>query len=165
MQFLWASLLWSLWLIPILLAVYVWVQRRKRRFALRYPNLALVRSAHAAPGRRRHLPSALLLFGLAALLAALARPQFSVLVSEPSRTIILTIDVSQSMDTPDVEPNRIEAAKRAARTFVQDASPDARIGVVAFSTSASIVQAPTRDHDAVLAAIDGLGLQGNTAIG
>lgn len=165
MQFLWASFLWSLWIIPILLAAYIWAQRRPSRFALRFPNLAVVRAARAPASARRHLPAAVLLFGLTALLLALARPQLSVVVAEPAQTIIITIDVSESMRGSDIEPNRIEAAKTAARTFVRGASPEARIGVVAFSTTASIVQTPTRDHDAVVAAIDGLGLEGNTAIG
>lgn len=165
MQFQWQSLLWSLWTVPILLAAYVWVQRRRRRFALRYPSVSVIRAASVRTSRRRHLPAALLLLTLAALLVALGRPQLIVAVAEPSQTIILTIDVSESMGATDIQPNRIEAAKAAARTFVNGASPEARIGVVAFSTTASIVQSPTRDRDAVAAAINRLVPGGSTAIG
>ncbi len=165
MQFLWQSLLWSLWIIPILLAVYVLVQRRRRRFALRYSDVSVIRAARVPVSHWRHLPAALLLLALTTLLVALARPQITVVVAEPSETVILTIDVSESMGTADIQPTRIEAAKTAARTFVQGSSPGARIGVVAFSTTASIVQTPTRDHDAVVAAINRLNAEGSTAIG
>lgn len=166
MQFLWPLFLWGLLLVPILLAVYLWTQRRRRRYALRYSTLLVLRQA-VTPGQklRRHIPAALFLLGLAAMLLAMARPQTVVVVPQQQQTVILAIDVSGSMRTRDIYPSRIEAAKAAARTFVQQLPATTRVGLVAFSGTASIVQAPTTDRDAVIAALDRLVLERSTAIG
>lgn len=166
MQFLWPSLLWFMLLIPILVAAYILAQRRRRKYALRYSSIMIVKQA-MTPGSkwRRHIPAALFFLGLAVLLFALARPQTVVIVPQDAQTIILAIDVSGSMRTRDIDPSRIEAAKAAASQFVREQGPTARIGIVAFSGTASIVQEPTTDHDQVLAAIDRLSLERSTAIG
>lgn len=166
MQFLWPSLLWSLLLVPVLVAIYILVQRRRRRYALRYSSISLIKLA-MTPGSkwRRHIPAAVFFLGLAVLLSALARPQSVVIVPQDAQTIILAIDVSGSMRTRDIDPSRIEAAKAAASAFVREESPQARIGVVAFSGTASIVQQPTIDHDLVQTAISRLTLERSTAIG
>ncbi len=166
MEFLWPTLLWLLLIVPAVLAIYVWVQRRRRRYALRYSSLVLVKDA-VTPGNkyRRHVPPALFLLGLTAMLLALARPQMVVLVPREQQTVILAIDVSGSMRTRDIYPNRIEAAKAAAINFVQQQNASTSIGVVAFSGTAQIVQPPTLDHDSAIAALQRLTLERSTAIG
>lgn len=166
MQFIWPTALWALLLVPLLLVLYVLVQRRRRRYALRYASLTLVRDALGrGPGLRRHIPPALFLLALAAMLVGLARPQSVVTLPSEEGTVILAIDVSGSMQAEDVRPNRMEAAKSAATAFVEKQSAKARIGVVSFTDNAAIVQAPTDDKEAVKAAISRLRPQRGTAIG
>lgn len=166
MQFVWPTALWALLLVPVLLVLYVLVQRRRRRYALRYASLTLVRDALGkGPGLRRHIPPALFLLALAAMLVGLARPQSVVTLPSEEGTVILAIDVSGSMQAEDVRPNRMEAAKSAATAFVGKQSAKARIGVVSFTDNAAIVQAPTDDKEAVKAAISRLRPQRGTAIG
>ncbi len=166
MQFIWPSLLWSLLLVPAILAAYVAMQRRRRRYALRYSSLLVLKQT-ITPGHwlRRHIPPALFLLGLGAMLFALARPQTAVVVPLDARTVILTIDVSGSMRTRDIDPSRIDAAKASAIAFVKEQKPGTRIGIVAFSGTASIVQPTTTDHDALTAAIERLYPERSTAIG
>ncbi len=166
MQFFWPTALLSLVLVPALVLLYVWVQRRRRKYALRYASLSLVREAVGkGPGRRRHVPPLLLLMAVALMLVAVARPYAVIATPIQEGTVILAIDVSGSMQAQDVQPNRMEAAKAAAKTFVAKQSEHVRIGIVSFSTDASIVQAPTADKDLVIAAIDRLRPQRATAIG
>lgn len=166
MQFIWPTALWALFVVPLLVGLYVLAQRRRRRYALRYASLTLVRDAvGTGPGLRRHIPAALFLLALAAMLIGLARPQSVVTLPSDEGTVILAIDVSGSMQAEDVRPNRMEAAKSAANAFVEKQSAKARIGVVSFSDNASIVQAPTDDKEAVRAAISRLRPQRATAIG
>ncbi len=166
MDFIWPSLLWSLLLVPVILAVYVAIQRRRRRYALRYSSLLVLRQT-MTPGHRvrRHIPTALFLLGLAAMLFALARPQTLAIVPLDARTVILAIDISGSMRTRDIEPSRIEAAKASAIAFVKEQKPGTRVGIVAFAGTASIVQPPTTDHDMLTAAIQRLYPERSTAIG
>lgn len=166
MQFIWPTALWALLIVPLLAALYVLAQRRRRRYALRYASLTLVRDALGkGPGLRRHIPAALFLLALTAMLIGLARPQSVVTLPSEEGTVILAIDVSGSMQADDVKPNRMEAAKSAAITFVEKQSAKARIGVVSFTDNAAIVQAPTADKEAVKAAISRLRPQRGTAIG
>jgi Ca-activated chloride channel family protein len=152
--------------VPLLIALYVWMQRRRQRYALRYASLSLVREAMAkGPGIRRHIPVALFLLALTAMIFGLARPVASVTVPKQEGTVILAIDVSGSMFATDLEPDRMEAAKAAARTFVKRQPKSVRIGVVSFTDNAFIVQAPTTDQDAVVAAINRLRPQRGTAVG
>ena len=140
-----------------LLAAYVLIQRRRQKYALRYASLSLVREAVGrGPGIRRHIPPVLFLLGLTTMVVALARPVATVMLPSQQGTVILTMDVSGSMRADDLKPNRIEAAKAAARAFVEKQPKNVRIGVVSFSGGASVVQAPTADREAVLAAIDRL---------
>jgi Ca-activated chloride channel homolog len=166
MQLLWPVSLWFLLIVPVLLGAYIWIQRRRRRYALRYSSLSLVKEA-TVPGSqyRRHIPPGLFLLGLTVMLFALARPQTVVLLPAEQQTVILAIDVSGSMRSRDINPNRIEAAKVAAVSFVQQQRPATRVGIVAFSGTASIVQPPTTDHDAAISAIKQLTLERSTAIG
>jgi len=166
MSFLWPTSLFFLVAVPVLLGLYIWSQRRRRKYALRYASLSLVKEALGrGPGIRRHIPPALYLLSLAFMLVALARPITVVKVPSQEGTVILAIDVSGSMRATDIKPDRITAAKEAAKAFVEKQGDSVKIGVVSFATDASIVQAPTLDHDLVLAAIDRLRLQRATAIG
>ena len=166
MSFLWVEMLWALLIVPLYIIAYVLIQRRRQRYALRYASLSLVKDAVGrGPGIRRHIPAILFLVGLATMVVAMARPVATVMLPSEEGTVILTIDVSGSMRADDLKPSRIEAAKAAARAFVQGQPTNVRIGVVSFSTTASIVQAPTTNRDDVLAAIDRLVPQRSTAIG
>jgi Ca-activated chloride channel homolog len=166
MSFLWVEMLWALLIVPVLIAAYVLMQRRRQKYAVRYASLSLIREALGkGPGIRRHIPPAIFLLGLATMLVALARPATTVLLPSQRSTVILTMDVSGSMRADDLKPNRMEAAKAAARAFVAKQPEHVRIGVVAFANGASVVQAPTNDREAVLAAIDRLQTQRSTAIG
>jgi Ca-activated chloride channel family protein len=114
---------------------------------------------------RRHIPAALLLLAITALLFALARPVAVLPVVKGERTVILTIDTSASMTRTDIKPTRLEAAQTAARDFAMRQDPTLLIGVVAFSRSASLVQSPTTDRNAIVRAINGLQEESSTAIG
>ncbi len=166
MYFQWPFMLWLLLLIPVLVAAYIFAQWRRQKYALRYASLSLVRDALGrGPGWRRHIPPILFLLALAVMIVALARPIAVITLPTQEGTVILTFDVSGSMQADDLKPSRIEAAKAAARAFVDKEPPGVLIGVVSFSDNASIVQAPTDDKTAVLAAIDRLQPQRATAIG
>jgi Ca-activated chloride channel family protein len=166
MTFIWGDLLWLLFLIPVLVAAYLLLQRRRRKYALRYASLSIMKDAMGkGPGFRRHIPPILFLAGLCVILAGLARPAAYVITASQQGTVILTFDVSGSMGADDINPTRLEAAKAAARLFVAKQPPKVRIGIVAFSDDASIVQGPTIDHQVVLAAINRLVPQGRTAVG
>lgn len=166
MSFLWVNMLWLLALVPALVAAYWLLQRRRKKYALRYASLSLVRDALGrGPGMRRHIPPILFLIALTVMAFALARPQATVMLPSQQATVVLTIDVSGSMRANDLKPTRLDAAKAAALTFVEKQPKNVRIGVVSFSDSASIVQAPTDDRDAVVAAINRLTIQRRTAVG
>ncbi|MDE3089291.1 MAG: VWA domain-containing protein, partial [Chloroflexota bacterium] len=166
MVFQWPFMLWLLLLIPLLIVAYLIAQRRRQKYALRFASLSLVKDALGrGPGIRRHIPPALFLLALTVMVVALARPIAIVTLPSQEGTVILTIDVSGSMQADDLKPSRMEAAKAAARAFVDKQPTGVRIGVVSFSDNASIVQAPTDDKTAVLAAINRLQPQRATAIG
>jgi Ca-activated chloride channel homolog len=166
MNFIWPSALLLLVVVAGLAVLYVLAQRRRNRYALRYANLSLVREAMGkGPGWRRHVPPALFILALAFMAIAVARPQAVVAVPSQEGTVILAIDVSGSMLAEDMKPNRMEAAKAAARAFVDKQSDSVKIGVVSFSGDASIVQSPTNDKALVIAAINRLRPQRATAIG
>lgn len=166
MTFLWRNLLWLLLLVPILVGAYVFAQRLRKKYALRYASVSLVREALGrGPGIRRHVPAALFLAAVALLLLALARPAAIVTLPSQESTIVLVLDVSGSMRAEDMEPNRMEAARAAAKAFVGKQRRGVRIGVVTFSSHAAVVQQPTAEHELVLTAIERLRTQRGTAIG
>jgi Ca-activated chloride channel homolog len=166
MTFIWPTALLLLVVVAGLAVLYVLAQRRRNRYALRYANLSLVREAIGkGPGWRRHVPPVLFILALAFMGIAVARPQAVVAVPSQEGTVILAIDVSGSMLAEDMKPNRMEAAKAAARAFVEKQSESVKIGVVSFSGDASIVQSPTTDKTLVIAAINRLRPQRATAIG
>jgi Ca-activated chloride channel family protein len=166
MTFLWPEMLWLMLVLPMLLAGYVLVLRRKKKLALRYASLAIVRDAMGVGQRiKRHIPPAIFFLALAAMLIAIARPQATVTLPTQHETVILAIDISGSMRATDVEPNRLVAAQNAAKQFVNEQPDNVRIGVVAFAGTATVAQAPTRNREDVIAAIDRFQLQRATAIG
>jgi Ca-activated chloride channel family protein len=166
MQFLWPELLWLLLGLPLLVALYVVLLLRRKKAALRYASLGLVREAIGAGQRiRRHVPPFLFLVALAALLVAIARPVGVVVLPSQQQTIILAMDVSGSMRAKDVLPSRLEASQAAAKAFLRELPVHTRVGVVSFAGTASVVQAPTESREDVIAAIDRFQLQRATAIG
>src|SRR5712692_478933 len=165
MTFQWPEFLWLLAALPALALLYVYLLRRKKKFAVRYSNLALLKEAMHGPNWRRHVPPLLLGAALAALIVAVARPSAVMTLPSQHETVILAMDVSGSMRATDVEPNRLAAAQAAAKTFVAQQPGNVRIGVVAFAGTATVAQAPTRNREEVIAAIDRFQLQRATAIG
>jgi len=166
MTFLWPEMLWALLALPMLVAAYIMILQRKKKLAVRYANLAMVREAMGASQRiRRHIPPAFFLLALAAMLLALARPQTTITLPTQHETVILAMDISGSMRATDVEPNRLVAAQNAAKQFVSEQPENVRVGVVAFAGTATVAQAPTRNREDVIAAIDRFQLQRATAIG
>ena len=166
MTFLWPEFLWLLALVPLLVAAYVLILRRKRKTALRYASLTMVKEAiGAGPRFRRHVPPLLFLVALIVMITAVARPAAVVRLPSQHETIILSLDVSGSMRAKDVEPDRITAAQNAAKTFINEQPRSTRIGIVAFAGTASLVQPPTQSREDLHAAIERLQLQRATAIG
>ena len=121
MTFLWPQFLWLLLTLPLLVAVYSWLLRRKKKMALRYASLSIVREAMGAgQSLRRHFPPLLFLLAMAAMLLAAARPFAVVTLPSQQETIILAMDVSGSMRATDVQPNRLVASQNAAKAFLAD---------------------------------------------
>jgi Ca-activated chloride channel family protein len=166
MRFLWPHLLWLLLALPALVAAYLYALRKKKKTALHYSSLTLVRDA-LSPGHRwrRHLPPALFLFATAIAILAIARPSASIVLPSEHVTLIMAMDVSRSMLASDVEPTRISAAQAAARSFIEGIPRNIRLGIVAFAATASVVQTPTENRDDLIAAIDRFQLQRGTATG
>jgi Ca-activated chloride channel family protein len=166
MSFLWPTLLFLLLALPLLTGLYAWLWRRKRQQVVAYASLSLIKQA-MTPRRnwRRHLPPALLLLALAALLLAAARPMARIALPTQQETIMLAIDVSGSMRATDVQPSRLEAAQAAARAFLADLPRHVKVGIVAFAGSAQVAQLPTTNREDLNAAIDRFQLQRGTAIG
>ena len=165
--FQWPSALLALLLIPLLVALYVLVQRRRRAYAVRFTNLALLREV-AGPrpgGMRRHLPPLLFLLGMVVLCVGVARPVATFAAAQRRATVMLVLDVSGSMDTNDLQPTRLEAAKAAARAFVEGLPSDALVGLVSFSDTAHLDAPLSSDHLATLSALTTLKTIGGTAIG
>ena len=165
-SFLWPEFLWLLLLLPLLVLIYVWLLKRKKKIALRYASLSIVREAMGkGQSFRRHIPPLLFLMSLATMLVASARP--SAVVSLPSQreTIMLAMDVSGSMRATDVLPNRLVASQNAAKAFLADLPRGVRVGIVAFAGTAAVVQPPTLSREDLVTAIDKFQLQRGTAIG
>ncbi|HYR37034.1 MAG TPA: VWA domain-containing protein [Burkholderiales bacterium] len=165
MTFQWPEFLSLLAALPLLAAFYLYVLRRKKKFAVRYSNMALVKEAMRGPSWRRHVPPFLLGLALAALIVAIARPSAMMTLPSQHETVILAMDVSGSMRASDVEPNRLAAAQAAAKAFIADQPESVRIGIVAFAGTATVAQAPTKNKEDLYAAIDRFQLQRATAIG
>lgn len=166
MSFAWPSMLWLLIALPLLVLLYVWMLKKRKKTTVRFATLGLVKQA-VGKGRawRRHVPPVLMLLSLAALILGISRPMAVVTLPSEQETIILAMDVSGSMHATDVKPDRITAAQVAAKTFVKELPRHVRIGVVSFAGTAAVVQPPTDNKEDVYAAIDRFQLQRGTAIG
>ena len=166
MRFLWPDALWLLLLVPACVAGYLWALRRRKRNAVRYSSLELLREA-LGPGQRwrRHLPPALALVAVVLALLAAARPTATMVLPSERMTLALAMDVSRSMQATDVEPMRLTAAQEAARAFIGELPGHVRLGIVSFAGTAAVVQTPTDERDDMLAAIDRFQLQRGTATG
>jgi len=162
MTLLWPWMLLSLLLVPLFVGLYLWLLRRRQRAVA---NLGPLGAAQSRAGRRRHAPPALYLLGLTCVLFALARPEMPVSLPRVEGTVILSYDVSNSMLADDLEPTRIEAARKAGRAFVDSQPSTVQIGVVAFGNGGLIVQPPTNTQAELLAAIDRVSPQGGTSLG
>jgi Ca-activated chloride channel family protein len=159
-------LLLGLLVVPAALVLYRLVQRRRSRYAVRFTNVDLLGNlVPRTPAWRRHVPPAFYVVAMAALVLALARPSMAVQVPREEATIILTMDVSGSMEATDVSPTRLAAAQQAANDFINQLPAGIKVGVVAFSTAPRVVIAPTVDRAAVHQAIGGLRALGGTALG
>jgi Ca-activated chloride channel family protein len=153
-------------LVPLALLAYQASRRRGSRYAVRYTAVPALRAAAGTvPAWRRHLPAALALAALAALVLALAKPEKTVAVPVERASIMLVTDHSRSMSATDVSPDRLSAAQRAARTFLNTLPDQVRVGAVAFSDTPDAVQAPSSDHDDARRIVDGQVADGATATG
>jgi Ca-activated chloride channel family protein len=165
MSFIWPGMLLSLLLIPVLVVIYLRIQRRRQRYSASFGGLGLAKEAEARPlKRRRNIPSLLFIAGLAILMLAMARPQAVVSLPKVEGTVILAFDVSGSMAAEDMKPTRMEAAKTAAQDFIKSQPLSVQIGVVAFSDSGFSVQPPTNDQGAILAAVNRLSPERGTSL-
>ena len=166
MELLWPGFLYLLALIPILVFFYILILRRRRPYAVRFSSLSLVREAVGKQSQvRRHLPFVLFLLAMSSLVVAMGRPVTTVTLPAANATIILTIDVSRSMCSTDISPNRLEAAKSAALDFIEAQEANVQIGVVAFAGYAVVIQEPTIDRNLLETAVQNLTTARRTAIG
>lgn len=166
MSFLWPAMVPALLLVPIVIWFYRRLLQRRQAHTVALGTLGQLYQQRGAPlGRRRHLPFALFVVALTLLLLGLARPQMPVSLPRLEGTVILAFDVSNSMIADDLEPTRIDAAKAAARAFVEQQPATIQIGVVAFGNGGLVAQAPTNEQADVLAAIERLNPQGGTSLG
>jgi Ca-activated chloride channel family protein len=160
-----------LWLLGVLavvalVALYVVLQLRRKAYAARFTNVALLDTlVPKRPGWRRHLAFALVALGMAALLVSLAVPSTEVRVPRERATVVMAVDVSLSMQATDIEPSRFEAMQKAAKEFVDVLPPRINLGLVSFAGTATTLVTPTTDRGQVRAAIDNLDLAESTAIG
>lgn len=158
-------LAWLL-LIPVLIVGYIWVVRRKKRTGMRYTNTAVLGAVIPKQSQwRRHLAVAMSLLSLAAIIVAWSRPNGVERVPRERATIVLVIDVSQSMRATDVKPSRMDAAKQLSKDFLASLPAKYNVSVVALSGNPAIKVPPTTDRTLATRAIDGLTTQDSTAIG
>ena len=166
MYFQWPDFLWLMLALPLLVLLYLWLLRRKKKMALRYASLSIVKEAMGRGQTvRRHIPPALFLLSLAVLLLAAARPMAVIALPSNQQTIMLAMDVSGSMRATDVLPSRLVAAQNAAKAFLADLPRHVKVGIVAFAGSAQVAQLPTTNREDLVTAIDRFQLQRATATG
>ncbi len=164
--FLWPAMLWLLLMLPLLVWLYLRLMNGRKKLALHYTSLTLVREAMASGSQtRRHIPPVLALLALTVMLVATARPTARITMPTQQQTILLAVDVSGSMRATDVAPNRLVAAQNAAKAFLQGLPRDVKVGIVTFAGSAQVALVPTTDRDELASAIEHFQLQRGTAIG
>ena len=166
MTFEWPLALLGLVLLPVLVALYVIRERRRTQFASRFTTPTLLPNlVDAAPSWRRHLPLAVLLVALAAMVVGVARPHAQVSVKREEATVILVVDTSLSMSANDVQPSRLEAARRTARSFLDRLPEKYRVAVVGFAGRAFVALPPTEDRELAVAALRSLHPAEGTSLG
>jgi Ca-activated chloride channel family protein len=158
--------LFLLLLVVGMAGAYVFIQRRRRHYAIRFTNLDLLASiAPTRPGWRRHVPAAGMALAAAGLLLGLAHPVAKVRVPKDFATVMLVLDTSASMEATDVDPTRLKAAVAAATSFVQDLPAGLQVGLVSFDRTTRVVATPTEDHASVERALARLATGPGTATG
>ena len=166
MGLLWPTYLLLLAAIPLVVLAYALVQRRRRRFAVHYSSLSLIRQAMPSGMRwRRHLPFVLLVLALALLILAMSRPFANVTVASSRTTVMLALDVSLSMCADDIYPNRLTVAQDAAERFIESQEPGTHVGIVAFAGIAQLIVPPTTDRGMLKDAVSNLTTARMTAVG
>ena len=166
MSFQWPVALVALLVVPGVLALYVWRERRRPEDAARFGNPALFPNlVDASPGWRRHLPVAVMLVALAAMVVGVARPHATVSVKREEATVILAMDVSRSMGANDVKPSRLDAGKAAAAFFLTKVPSKYRIGLISFGTRAVSTVPPTTNRALVRQGLVALRPSDGTALG
>jgi len=164
--FEWPLALLGLVVLPVLIAIYVIGERRRTQFASRFTTPTLLPNlVDAAPRWRRHLPLAVLLVALAAMVVGVARPHADVSVKREEATVILVVDTSLSMSANDVQPSRLEAARRTARSFLDRLPEKYRVAVVGFAGRAFVALPPTEDRELAVAALRSLHPAEGTSLG
>ncbi|TCN44078.1 Ca-activated chloride channel family protein [Kribbella orskensis] len=158
--------LWLLLVVAALVVAYLVAQRRRSKYAVRFATLPMLEKvAPQRPGWRRHAPALAFLAAMTVLTIAIARPVTDVRVPRERATVVVAMDISNSMAATDVEPNRFEVAKQAATEFVNDLPEQFNVGLVSFARTANVVTPPSTNHQATVDAINGLTLTDSTAIG
>lgn len=166
MTFLEPQRLWWLLVVVAVVAAYVLAQRQRRQYTVRFTNLELLdQVVPKRPDMRRHVPPVLFAAALGVLVTALAQPAMPVEQPRERATIMVAVDVSLSMAANDIEPDRLAAAKESAQGFVETLPARFNVGLVSFSSTATVVSSPTHDHQAMLSSIENLRLGPGTAIG
>jgi Ca-activated chloride channel family protein len=161
-------LLLTLLVVPAAIPALRLVERRRMRYAVRYPNLDVLAGVVTGRSWRRYLPTGLALLALATLCVAVARPHATVLVPKERATVILVLDVSGSMQAQDIRPTRFAAAQRAVRTFLVRVPPRIRLGMIAFAGDAEVAAPPTTNRELLRSSLKSIGslpIYGGTAIG
>lgn len=154
-------------IVAVAVVVYIFIQRSRTRRVLRFANMPLLEQVAEGrkPRRWRHLPAALLVAALALLTTAMAGPTHDIRIPRNRAVVMLVIDVSESMTATDVEPSRIIAAREAGKQFTDLLTPGINLGLVKFSSGATLLVAPTTDREQVKQAIDRLVPEPRTATG
>jgi Ca-activated chloride channel homolog len=164
--FRWPLVLLALLVIPVMLIAYAVREKRRARQVSKFGNPALMPNLVArTPRWRRHIVPVIMLLALAALLVGAARPQRPVLADKRAATIVLAIDSSRSMAATDIKPNRLSAARAAARTLVAALPDSGRVGVVGFTRAVHVLNTPTDDRSVITGSLEALTIGGGTAIG
>lgn len=156
----------ALLVVPVTFVFVVIVHRRRARYQISFTNLEVLATVvETKRSLRRWVPLALLLLALATAATAVARPRARLHVTEENATVVLLVDVSGSMRANDVKPSRLDAAVIAMRTFLDKLPKKYKVGLVAFSSSAEVLQKPTTDRDAVDRGVSYLAPEAGTALG
>jgi Ca-activated chloride channel homolog len=156
----------ALVVLPLVVLLWRYLERRRARDAAAFSSAALVPNLIAGdPGRRRIVPLALFLLALTALLVGAARPRAHVSVPRKEATIVIAVDISRSMTAQDVRPSRLAAARGAAVAFLSKVPKEYAISVIGFGTRAFVAVPPTTDRVLARDALQSLSPSEGTAIG